>query len=116
MAAIAARDLEIRNQYPTGSPNWNSWNDASQADVKESNSRSAYANELEATELKYDMEATRLKTEAAQLRSATSDAQAKADQAKATATSALYAWKDCVAREQKYYEDCQKKAGASGTP
>jgi hypothetical protein len=116
MAAIASHDLEIRNQYPAGSPNWNSWNDASQADVKESQSRSAYANELEATELKYDMEATRLKTEAAQLRSATSDAQAKADQAKATATAALYAWKDCVAREEKYYEDCQKKAGASGTP
>ena len=67
-------------------------------------------------ELKYDMEATRLGTEAAQLRSASGDAQAKADQAKALATSALYVWKGCEAREQKYYEDCKNKAAASGTP
>lgn len=116
MAAIAAHDLAVRNQYPVGSPSWDSWNEASQADLKESQSRNAHANELEATELKYDMEATRLGTEAAQLRSASGDAQAKADQAKALATSSLYVWKGCEAREQKYYEDCKNKAAASGTP
>jgi hypothetical protein len=116
MAAIAARDLEIRNQYPAGSASWNSWNEASQSDLKESQARTAYANQLEATELKYDMEATRLSTEAAQLRSATSDAQAIADKAKAAATEMLYIWKACEAREQEYYEKCAKKGAAGGTP
>jgi hypothetical protein len=116
MSAIADRDIQLRDQYPAGSPNWNSWNKAAEADKQEVQSRLKYAAELEETERTYDMQAAKLKTEAAQLRNNSSDAQARADKAKADADAAYKAWQDCLARKAQYDADCKKKAAANGTP
>jgi len=107
MDALAQTALQRRNAYPPGSPDWNSWNDMYQDDLKEEAQRNQWANELEESESKNDALAAKLRAEAAQLRNNSTDLQAKADQAKAEADAAYKAWQECLARKKAYDDNCK---------